>query len=51
MELLLLGRLSLLFSEEILRAGPVHPVTLVDVQSVQGSGLCEFRRIAGDFHC
>ena len=37
--------------EEILRAGLVHLVTLVDLQSVQGGGLGEFRRIAGDFHC
>ena len=36
--------------DEILRVGPVNPITLEDFQSARCGGLCEFRRVTGHFH-
>ena len=37
--------------DEILRVGPVHPITLQDFQWARSGGLGESRRVAGDLHC
>ena len=34
----------------ILSAGPLHPVTMDDLLSVQGGGLGWFREVVGDLH-
>ena len=37
--------------DEILRVGPISPVTWEDLQSARSGGHGECRRVVGDLHC
>ena len=37
--------------DEILKTGPVSPVTLQDLQLARSGGLGQCRRVVGDLHC